>query len=109
MTTGDKKTIFRFLGLLKKYRGKIVFLMLALLCSIFLSLFSPILSRKLMDDGLMKRDFKVILKMILILFAFRQISILLSLWIERKRLGIVYDFRFHLEKQAIDHILAIKD
>lgn len=59
MTTGDKKTIFRFLGLLKKYRGKIVFLMLALLCSIFLSLFSPILSRKLMDDGLMKRDFKV--------------------------------------------------
>ena len=108
MTTGDKKTIFRFLGLLKKYRGKIVFLMLALLCSIFLSLFSPILSRKLMDDGLMKRDFKVILKMILILFAFRQISILLSLWIERKRLGIVYDFRFHLEKQAIDHILAIK-
>jgi len=82
--------------------------MIALLFSIFLSLFSPMVSRKLMDEGLMKGDFKVILKMILILFVFRQASVLLSLWIERKRLGIVYDFRFRLERQAIDHILAIK-
>ncbi len=108
MTVRDKKTTLRFLGLLRRYRGKIVLLMLALLFSIFLSLFSPMISKKLMDEGLMRGNFKVILRMILILFAIRQISALLSLWIERKRLGIVYDFRFRLEEQAVRHILAIK-
>lgn len=108
LTASDRKTTLRFLGLLKRYRGKIAFLMIALLISILLSLFSPMISRKLMDEGLVRGDFKVILKMILLLFAFRQISILLSLWIERKRLGIVYDFRFRLERQAIDHLLAVK-
>ena len=108
LTASDRKTTLRFLGLLKRYRGEIAFLMIALLISILLSLFSPMISRKLMDEGLVRGDFKVILKMILLLFAFRQISILLSLWIERKRLGIVYDFRFRLERQAIDHLLAVK-
>ena len=80
LTASDRKTTLRFLGLLKRYRGKIAFLMIALLISILLSLSSPMISRKLMDEGLVRGDFKVILKMILLLFAFRQISILLSLW-----------------------------
>lgn len=108
MTTNDKKITFRFLSLLKRYRRRIIFLMVALFLSIVFSLFSPMLSRELMDQGLMKGNFKVILRVTLMLFFLRQASALLSLWIEKKRLSIVYDFRFRLERQAVHHILAIQ-
>ena len=108
LTTNDKKITFRFLSLLKRYRRRIIFLMVALFLSIVFSLFSPMLSRELMDQGLMKGNFKVILRVTLMLFFLRQASALLSLWIEKKRLSIVYDFRFRLERQAVHHILAIQ-
>ncbi|MDE7325451.1 MAG: ABC transporter ATP-binding protein/permease [Lachnospiraceae bacterium] len=108
MTREDKNTAIRFLGLLKDYRGRIVLLMAAILLSVGLSLLSPLLSRELMDKGLFRGDFAVIFRASFLLFLLRQVSSLLSLWIERRRLCMVYDFRFRMEAGAVEHLLGMR-
>lgn len=108
MTREDKNTAIRFLGLLKAYRRGIVLLMVAILFSVGLSLLSPMLSRELMDKGLLRGNFAAIVRISVMLFLLRQVSSLLSLWIERRRLRIAYDFRFRMEGLAVEHLLGMR-
>ena len=62
-----KLLIGRLLKLLKPYKRQIVFIFIYLMISAVLNLLIPLLTRNVMDTGLMKREYDVLVNSVLMI------------------------------------------
>lgn len=94
--------------LLFGYKKEIVSITICMLFSFAVSFSLPILSRKLVDDGLMKKDFNMLLIICSIMLFMYVFSFLLSYFKEKTRLKVYTSIKYGLEKESFYHLMKIK-
>lgn len=100
----DKNAIKKLLLLFKPYKRSIIILMYFLIISTILNFFIPLFQKKIMDDGFLNNDFKIVLLYTIISFILVCIDKLLSIFKEIKRADIYSKIAYSLQEIAYKHI-----
>ncbi len=103
-----KLLIGRLLKLLKPYKRQIVFIFIYLIISAVLNLLIPLLTRNVMDTGLMKREYDVLVNSVLMIFLFYVLDALIKILEEKQRIYMEDNIHEYLEKQAFSHLMKLK-
>lgn len=101
----------RLLSLLKPFVKDMIFISICLFFSTVINLFIPIVNQKLMDEGLISRNYRRIVLFSCLLLFFCCLNFLLKLYKEKKRINIesklrnklFYDAFFHLIKMNMEY------
>jgi len=102
------EVVKKLTGLLRPFRGKIVTILLCLICTAFLNLLIPLCTESLMDRGFLNNNFHVVVNVSLILLTIQFINILLGTIKEKIRISIEKDIISNLSEQAYQHLLKLK-
>lgn len=97
----------RLLQLFKPYVKDIVFISFCLLISTLVNLFIPMINQKLMDYGLIEKNYSNILVYSSLLLFFCLINFFIKLYKEKKRVNIESKLRNTLFSDAFNHLLKI--
>lgn len=97
----------RLLLLLKPFTKKIVFICCCLIASTVINLFIPIINKKIMDEGLINRDYNIIFKFSLLLLIMYCFNFIIKMIKEKKRVIIEADLRSSLFYSAYKHLLKM--
>jgi len=103
-----KLLIGSLLKLLKPYKRQIVFIFIYLVISAVLNLLIPLLARNVMDIGLMKKEYDVLVNSVLMIFLFYVLDALVKMLEEKQRIYMEDNIHEHLEKQAFSHLMKLK-
>jgi len=104
----DKVVIKRILGLLKPYTKKITISLLCIIASAGISMLFPLFSRELTDNGLLAKNFSVVIKYALFSFSLVLINQAIGL-LETKYYSYINSiFQYSLSKTAFKHTLKLK-
>ncbi len=107
--SSENKILFKkILILLKPYIKKISIVFICIIASAGISMLLPLLSKQLMDSGLLKSDFEIVVKISLFTFAMVLIDQAIGLF-ETKYFSYINSmFSYSLQKTAFKHLLKLK-
>lgn len=95
-------------GLLFDYKKGIAVIFLCMLFSFVIGFIQPFASQKLVDIGLVEKDFKILSLMCIVLMLLYVIHALFDYIKEKKRLQIYNNIRFDLEVKSFRHLSSIR-
>lgn len=98
----------RILKLLSPYIKKISIIFICIIASVGINMFFPLLSKQVMDNGLLKSNFGIVVKFSLFTFALVLIDQAIGL-LETKYFSYLNSmFQYSLQKTAFKHLLKLK-
>lgn len=100
--------IKRLLGLFKPYTPKIVLVLMCILVVSGISFIIPLLSKQIMDNGLLKQNYHIVLKFSLITIGLVMVEQVLSLVEARQLAYINSKMTYDLSKEAYKHLIKLK-
>lgn len=104
----DKHLISRIINLFKPYKWKIILVIICIIISSGLSILTPLINQRLMDDGLIEKNLSIIIKYsvynLILIIIIQAIGI-----IETKYRSYIENLlSYNLEKEAFKHTLKLK-
>ena len=103
-----KEVIRKLFALLKDYRKTIIVIIGCLLISTALNLYIPLLNRRIMDDGFIGGDKKLLITMVLCSFFLFLLCSCIELLKEKKRIDIATKLQYKLSKESYLHLMRMK-
>ena len=104
----DKEAVRRLLLLLGKYKKTIVVIVGCLLVSTGLNLCVPLISRRIMDDGFIGGNKKLLIELVLVSMVIYTINSLIDLIKEKKRVDISAKIQYFLSEQSFSHLMKLR-
>lgn len=104
----NKEAVKRLLLLLGRYKKTIVVIVGCLLVSTGLNLCVPLISRRIMDDGFIGGNKKLLIELVLVSMVIYTINSLIDIVKEKKRVDISAKIQYSLSEQAFSHLMKMK-
>ena len=104
----NKEAVRRLLLLLGKYKKTIVVIVGCLLVSSGLNLCVPLISRRIMDDGFIGGNKKLLIELVLVSMVIYTINSLIDLIKEKKRVDISAKIQYFLSEQSFSHLMKLR-
>lgn len=104
----NKEVVRRLLLLLGKYKKTIVVIVGCLLVSTGLNLCVPLISRRIMDDGFIGGNKKLLIELVLVSMVIYTINSLIDLIKEKKRVDISAKIQYFLSEQSFSHLMKLR-
>lgn len=104
----NKEAVRRLLLLLGKYKKTIVVIVGCLLVSTGLNLCVPLISRRIMDDGFIGGNKKLLIELALVSMVIYTINSLIDLIKEKKRVDISAKIQYFLSEQSFSHLMKLR-
>ena len=104
----NKEAVRRLLLLLGKYKKTIVVIVGCLLISTGLNLCVPLISRRIMDDGFIGGNKKLLIELVLVSMVIYTINSLIDLIKEKKRVDISAKIQYFLSEQSFSHLMKLR-
>ena len=104
----NKEAVRRLLLLLGKYKKTIVVIVGCLLVSTGLNLCVPLISRRIMDDGFIGGNKKLLIELVLVSMVIYTINSLIDLIKEKKRVDISAKIQYFLSEQSFSHLIILR-
>lgn len=104
----NKEAVRRLLLLLGKYKKTIVVIVGCLLVSTGLNLCVPLISRRIMDDGFIGGNKKLLIELVLVSMVIYTINSLIDLIKEKKRVDISVKIQYFLSEQSFSHLMKLR-
>lgn len=104
----NKEAVRRLLLLLDKYKKTIVVIVGCLLVSTGLNLCVPLISRRIMDDGFIGGNKKLLIELVLVSMVIYTINSLIDLIKEKKRVDISAKIQYFLSEQSFSHLMKLR-
>lgn len=104
----NKEAVKRLLLLLGKCKKTIVVIVGCLLVSTGLNLCVPLISRRIMDDGFIGGNKKLLIELVLASMVIYTINSLIDLIKEKKRVDISAKIQYFLSEQSFSHLMKLR-
>ena len=104
----NKEAVRRLLLLLGKYKKTIVVIVGCLLVSTGLNLCVPLIGRRIMDDGFIGGNKKLLIELVLVSMVIYTINSLIDLIKEKKRVDISAKIQYFLSEQSFSHLMKLR-
>lgn len=104
----NKEAVKKLFILLNRYREIIVVIICCLFISTGLNLCIPLISRRIMDDGFIGGNKKLLIKMVLISLAIHFINSFIDTIKEKKRVDISAKIQYFLSEQSFTHLMKLR-
>lgn len=104
----NKEAVRRLLLLLGKYKKTIVVIVGCLLVSTGLNLCVTLISRRIMDDGFIGGNKKLLIELVLVSMVIYTINSLIDLIKEKKRVDISAKIQYFLSEQSFSHLMKLR-
>ena len=104
----NKEAVRKLLLLLGKYKKTIVVIVGCLLVSTGLNLCVPLISRRIMDDGFIGGNKKLLIELVLVSMVIYTINSLIDLIKEKKRVDISAKIQYFLSEQSFSHLMKLR-
>lgn len=104
----NKEAVRRLLLLLGKYKKTIVVIVGCLLVSTGLNLCVPLISKRIMDDGFIGGNKKLLIELVLVSMVIYTINSLIDLIKEKKRVDISAKIQYFLSEQSFSHLMKLR-
>lgn len=104
----NKEAVRRLLLLLGKYKKTIVVIVGCLLVSTGFNLCVPLISRRIMDDGFIGGNKKLLIELVLVSMVIYTINSLIDLIKEKKRVDISAKIQYFLSEQSFSHLMKLR-
>lgn len=108
----NKEAVKRLLLLLGRYKKTIVVIVGCLLVSTGLNLCVPLISRRIMDDGFIGGNKKLLIELVLVSMVIYTINSLIDIVKEKKRVDISAKIQYFLSEEIlskVDQIVVLKE
>lgn len=104
----NKEAVKKLLLLLNRYRKTIVVIVCCLFISTGLNLCVPLISRRIMDDGFIGGDKKLLIELVLASMAIYTINSFIDIIKEKKRVDISAKIQYFLSEQSFSHLMKLR-
>lgn len=104
----DKETLYKLLGILNRFKMNILTIICCLLLSTGLNLCIPLISRSIMDEGLIGRNQRKLLQLVMISLGIYLFIAFIDMIKEKKRIDISAKIQFQLSERAFIHLMKMK-
>lgn len=104
----NKEAVKRLLLLLGRYKKTIVVIVGCLLVSTGLNLCIPLISRRIMDDGFIGGNKKLLIELVLASMVIYTINSLIDIVKEKKRVDISAKIQYFLSEQSFSHLMRLR-
>ncbi len=104
----NKEAVKRLLLLLGRYKKTIVVIVGCLLVSTGLNLCVPLISRRIMDDGFIGGNKKLLIELVLVSMVIYTINSLIDIVKEKKRVDISAKIQYFLSEQSFSHLMKLR-
>ena len=104
----NKEAVKRLLLLLGRYKKTIVVIVGCLLVSTGLNLCVPLISRRIMDDGFIGGNKKLLIELVLASMVIYTINSLIDIVKEKKRVDISAKIQYFLSEQSFSHLMKLR-
>lgn len=104
----NKEAVRKLVGLLKRYKKIIVFIVSCLLVSTGLNLCVPLISQRIMDDGFIGGNKSLLIKLVLLSMVIYGINGIIDIIKEKKRVDISAKIQYFLSEQSFSHLMKLK-
>lgn len=104
----NKEAVKRLLLLLGKYKKTIAVIVGCLLVSTGLNLCVPLISRRVMDDGFIGGNKKLLIELVLASMVIYTVNSLIDIVKEKKRVDISAKIQYFLSEQSFSHLMKLR-
>ena len=104
----NRDAIKKLLELLSPYKKSLVIIIVCLVTSTLLHLCIPLLSKSIMDDGFIKGNKGLLIKLVFTSGFIYGVNLVIELYKEKKRLDIFSNIQYFLSEQAYSHLMRLK-
>lgn len=104
----NKEVIKRLLLLLNRYRKTIIVIVCCLFISTGLNLCVPLINRRIMDDGFIGGNKKLLIALVLASLLIYIINSLIDIIKEKKRVDISAKIQYFLSEQSFSHLMKLR-
>lgn len=95
-------------GMLLDYKKNVVIIFVCLIIIFLIGFFMPFITKMLIDDGIVEKNFKIILIMCSLSLLLYILQFITSMVKETRRLDIYNGIRYGLEKKSFIHLMKVK-
>lgn len=104
----DRDAVKRLILLLIDHKKTIIVIFCCLFISTVLNLFIPLISRRIMDDGFIGGDKKLLVDLVFISMGIYFINSLIDMIKEKKRVDISADIQYSLSQKFFIHLMKLR-
>lgn len=104
----NKEAVKRLLLLLNRYRKTIIVIVCCLFISTGLNLCVPLISQRIMDDGFIGGNKKLLIELVLASMVIYTINSLIDIIKEKKRVDISAKIQYFLSEQSFSHLMKLR-
>lgn len=104
----NKEAVKRLLLLLNRYKKTIIAIVCCLFISTGLNLCIPIISQRIMDDGFIGGNKKLLIELVLASMVIYTINSLIDIIKEKKRVDISAKIQYFLSEQSFSHLMKLR-
>lgn len=104
----NKEAVKRLLLLLNRYKKTIIAIVCCLFISTGLSLCVPLISQRVMDDGFIGGNKKLLIELVLASMVIYTINSLIDIIKEKKRVDISAKIQYFLSEQSFSHLMKLR-
>ena len=104
----NKEVVKRLFLLLSRYKKSIIAIVCCLFISTGLSLCVPLISQRIMDDGFIGGDKKLLIELVLASMVIYTINSFIDIIKEKKRVDISAKIQYFLSEQCFSHLMKLR-
>ncbi len=104
----NQEAVKRLFLLLQRYKKTIIAIISCLFISSGLSLFVPLISKRIMDDGFIGGNKELLIKLVLSTMVIYIINSLIDIIKENKRVDISAKIQYFLSEQSFSHLMKLR-
>lgn len=104
----NKEAVKRLLLLLNRYKKTIIVIVCCLFVSTGLNLCVPLISQRIMDDGFIGGNKKLLIELVLASMVIYTINSLIDIIKEKKRVDISAKIQYFLSEQSFSHLMKLR-
>lgn len=104
----NQEAVKRLFLLLQRYKKTIIAIISCLFISTGLSLFVPLISKRIMDDGFIGGNKELLIKLVLATMVIYIINSLIDIIKENKRVDISAKIQYFLSEQSFSHLMKLR-
>lgn len=104
----NKEAVKRLLLILSRYKRTIAVIVCCLIISTGLSLCVPLISRRIMDDGFIGNNKKLLIELVLASMVIYTINSLIDIVKEKKRVDISAKIQYFLSEHSFSHLMKLR-
>lgn len=104
----NKEAVKRLLLLLNRYKKTIIAIVCCLFISTGLNLCIPLISQRIMDDGFIGGNKKLLIELVFVSMVIYTINSLIDIVKEKKRVDISAKIQYFLSEQSFSHLMKLR-